>query len=148
MESLFESQNIQLKTPLNCLLVNLSVTEFIMACFGHTTLAYNSFHGGWEFSSFACQISAFGMTFLGMPSIITYLMYCICILTPGVQSMVTLSVLAFQRYMMVIRNTQFPLYDASSGLLTLCFIWAYTLAVSIPPLLGWGGFSQSFLQVR
>ena len=138
--------DIQLQTPFNCLLINLSVTQLVMACCGNSTLAYNAFHGGWRFSSFACQLSAFGMTFLGRACSVmcSYSYYFI----PGIQSMVTLSVLAFQRYMMVIRDTQFPLHDASTAFRVLCFIWSYTLLLSVPPLTGWGSFHNSALNIR
>lgn len=70
----------QLRTPFNCLLINLSSTELIISVFGNSLLAYNSFYRGetslclpspltafvgWTFSSAACQANAFGMTFLG-----------------------------------------------------------------------------------
>ena len=60
----------------------------------------------------------------------------------------TLSVLAFQRYMMVTRDRQFPLSTPLSTILTLSFIWTYTLLVSIPPVLGWGEFNKNSLHVR
>ena len=60
----------------------------------------------------------------------------------------TLSVLAFQRFMMVTRDRQFPLSTPISTILTLIFIWTYTLLVSIPPVLGWGTFSKNSLHVR
>ena len=62
--------------------------------------------------------------------------------------MVTISVLGFQRYMMVSRGTQFPLSDPHTTFAVLCFIWTYTLLLSIPPVLGWGTFHQSILLVR
>ena len=60
----------------------------------------------------------------------------------------TLAMLAFQRFMMVTRNRQFPLSTPLSTILTLVFIWTYTLSVSIPPLLGWGTFNLNNLHVR
>ena len=116
-----------------------------MAFCGNDTLAYNSFHGSWEFSSFACQLSAFGMTFLGR---VDKCFQNSNSLNIGIQSMVTLSVLAFQRYMMVNRDTQFPLSDPCTTFMVLSFIWTYTLLLSIPPILGWGTFHESILLVR
>ena len=67
---------------------------------------------------------------------------------PGIQSIITLSVLAMQRYMMVTKDRQFPLSTPLSTFLTLIFIWSYSLLTSIPPLLGWGTFNLNTLNVR
>ena len=69
-------------------------------------------------------------------------------LSVGIQSLVTLSILAMQRYMMVTRNKQFPLSSPMSTFCALIFIWTYTLMVSSPPLLGWGSFNLNSLKVR
>ena len=66
----------------------------------------------------------------------------------GIQSIVSLSVLALQRYMMVTRDRQFPLSTTTSTLLTLIFIWTYSFLVSFPPILGFGTFSLNTLGVR
>ena len=64
--SIFKEQpKFQLRTPFNWLLMNLSLTELIIAVSGNPFLAFNSFHGRWSFSSAACQANAFGMTYLG-----------------------------------------------------------------------------------
>ena len=45
--------------------MNLSLTELIIASSGNTVLAFNSFQKRWTLSSAACQVNAFGMTYLG-----------------------------------------------------------------------------------
>ena len=67
---------------------------------------------------------------------------------PGIQSIISLTVLALQRYMMVSQDRQFPLSTPLSTLVTLLFIWLYTAAVSVPPLLGWGEYNMNTLRVR
>merc|ERR1719318_1062058 len=109
--------------------MNLSLTELIIASSGNSILAFNSFQKRRTLSSGACQVNAFGMTYL------------------GIQSIVTLSVLALQRCMMVTRDRQFPLSTINSTLLTLFFIWTYSFLVSFPPILGFGTFSQNTLGV-
>jgi len=118
-----------LRSPFNYLLLNLSVTELIISCTGNTILAINSFNRQWMFSYTACQANAFGMTYL------------------GIQSIITLAVLALQRFMMVTQDRQFPLSTTISSTVTLMFIWLYTLACALPPLLGWGTFSVNTLKV-
>jgi hypothetical protein len=63
--NIFKSIKFKLRTPFNWLLMNLSLTELIIACSGNSILAFNSFHRRWTLSNFACQANAFGMTFLG-----------------------------------------------------------------------------------
>jgi c-opsin len=141
---------IQLRTPFNWLLMNLSLTELIIAFSGNSILAFNSFNRKWSLSAGACQANAFGMTYLGGP----YYQYpIICKSTcnfcfAGIQSIVTLSVLALQRYMMVTKDRQFPLSTPLSTLFTLIFIWTYSFLVSFPPLMGFGTFGQNTLGVR
>ena len=69
-------------------------------------------------------------------------------LTAGIQSIISLTVLALQRYMMVSQDRQFPLSTPLSTLVTLLFIWLYTAAVSVPPLMGWGEYNMNTLKVR
>ena len=57
---------IQLRTPFNWLLMNLSLTELIIAASGNSILAFNSFHRRWTLTLVACKANAFGMTFLGI----------------------------------------------------------------------------------
>ena len=71
----------QLRTPFNWLLINLSATDLCVALLGNPVLAYNAFHRTWKLSETACQLNAFGMTFLGMERgfyIFTYTLY-VCI---------------------------------------------------------------------
>ena len=49
---------------------------------------------------------------------------------------------------MVSQDRQFPLSTPLSTLVTLLFIWLYTAAVSVPPLLGWGEYNMNTLRVR
>ena len=55
----------QFRTPFNRLLVNLSFFELLIALTGNSVVAVNSFYREWTFSDRACQLNAFGMTFLG-----------------------------------------------------------------------------------
>ena len=55
----------QLRTPFNWLLINLSATDLVISLVGNPVLAYNSFYKTWRLSATACQLNAFGMTFLG-----------------------------------------------------------------------------------
>ena len=70
-----------------------------MAATGNPILAYNSFLGKWSFSETICSLNALGMTYLGKNWTLSRPLTS----HPGIQSIVTLTVLALQRYMMVTR---------------------------------------------
>ena len=137
---------MQLRTPFNWLLMNLSSTELIISLTGHPFLAYNSFAGKWSFGHTFCQINALCMTYLGiivkskkktfilnpnrvglldvawgilgLELIYTFFFEYIAIKASvpkeypnvgsilGIQSIVTLTVLALQRFMMVTRQVK------------------------------------------
>ena len=69
-------------------------------------------------------------------------------LSIGIQSIISLTVLALQRFMMVTKDRQFPLSTPLSTLITIITIWSITALISCPPLLGWGQFSLNTLGVR
>ncbi|XP_023335087.1 rhodopsin [Eurytemora carolleeae] len=119
----------KLRTPFNYLLMNLSACELVISVTGNWLLAANSFSRRWLLSARACQVNAFGMTYLGILSI------------------VTLTVLAIQRYMMITQDRQFPLSTNLSTCMTLVLIWVYTLAIALPPFLGFGEFGLNTLKV-
>ena len=87
--------------------MNLSLTELILSVTGHPLLTFNSFAGEWSFGPTVCQINAFSMTYLGAFASCCQLVPTVNIFirlpVSGIQSIVTLSVLALQRYMMVTR---------------------------------------------
>ena len=137
---------MQLRTPFNWLLMNLSSTELIISLTGHPFLAYNSFAGKWSFGHTFCQINALCMTYLGiivkskkktfilnpnrvglldvawgilgLELIYSFFFEYIAIKASvpkeypnvgsilGIQSIVTLTVLALQRFMMVTRQVK------------------------------------------
>ena len=55
----------QLRTPFKWLLMNLSLTELIIASSGNIILSFNSFQKRWTLYNAACQANALGMTYLG-----------------------------------------------------------------------------------
>ncbi|XP_023344028.1 rhodopsin, GQ-coupled [Eurytemora carolleeae] len=113
----------KLRTPFNFILMNLSVTELIISCTGNSLLAINSFNRQWMFSSQMCQANAFGMTYLGKYH-------------DNIKDWVHRD-----------QDRQFPLSTNFSSLVTLIFIWLYTLSCAVPPIFGWGQFSQNTLKV-
>ncbi|XP_063828999.1 rhodopsin, GQ-coupled-like [Ostrinia nubilalis] len=58
----------------------------------------------------------------------------------GITSITTLTVISFERYMMVTRPLSSRHLSSKGAVLSIVFIWAYSLALTTPPLMGWGNY--------
>lgn len=58
----------------------------------------------------------------------------------GVCSIVTLTFIAYDRYNVILYGIGGPKMTKTKSFLSILFIWVYTIAVCIPPYLGWGGY--------
>ncbi|GBP65280.1 Pineal opsin [Eumeta japonica] len=65
-----------------------------------------------------------------------------------ITSITTLTVLSFERYMMVSRPLTARRLDARGAVLSVVFIWSYSLALTAPPLLGWGKYVSEAANIR
>ncbi|XP_044749566.1 rhodopsin-like [Coccinella septempunctata] len=112
----------QLWTPLNIILFNLVCSDFSVSIFGNPFALLSALAHGWIFGTMMCQIYGFFMSLLGITSI------------------TTLTVLAFERYMMVSRPFQNYIISRRSATILVLGIWTYSLALTVPPLVGWGKY--------
>ncbi|XP_046451533.1 opsin-3-like [Daphnia pulex] len=131
----------QRMTPLNWMLLNLACSDGTIAGFGTTISTAAAFKFGWPFSDELCVAYAMIMS------------------TAGIGSITTLTALALWRCQLVVycpakRSGAFANHHSGGGgggsaklgrvqaavLLTL--IWAYSLAVTCPPLFGWGRYDR------
>ncbi|XP_049943409.1 pinopsin-like [Schistocerca serialis cubense] len=109
-------------TPLNVILFNLVCSDFSVALLGNPlTLAAAVAHR-WIFGRTMCVIYGFFMSLLGISSI------------------ATLTVLAFERYVMISRPFQARRLSRRGAALLVAAIWLYSLLLTAPPLLGWGDY--------
>ncbi|XP_061563602.1 melanopsin-A-like [Cololabis saira] len=112
-----------LRTPSNIFIINLAVTDFLM-CFTQTPIFFiTSMHKHWIFGKKGCELYAF------------------CGALFGICSMMTLMVIAVDRYVVITR----PL--ASLGVMShkkaLSFVavaWFYSMGWSLPPFFGWSAY--------
>ncbi|CAH1103865.1 unnamed protein product [Psylliodes chrysocephalus] len=58
----------------------------------------------------------------------------------GISSITTLTVLAFERYLIVSRPFRNHGLSRKEAMLFVIGIWLYSLALTVPPLIGWGKF--------
>ncbi|KAF9793724.1 hypothetical protein SFRURICE_003548 [Spodoptera frugiperda] len=57
-----------------------------------------------------------------------------------ITSITTLTVISFERYMMVTRPLNAKHLSSKGAIMSIVFIWTYSLALTTPPLMGWGHY--------
>ncbi|KAL4656965.1 pinopsin-like [Arapaima gigas] len=110
-----------LRTPVNMLLLNISVSD-LLACVCGTTLSFAaSVRGRWLAGTRGCMWYGFVNS---------------CF---GIVSLVSLAVLSYDRYStLTVCNKQMP--DYRKPLLAVGGSWLYSLFWTVPPLLGWSSY--------
>ncbi|KAF3423727.1 hypothetical protein E2986_09344 [Frieseomelitta varia] len=99
-------------TPVNVILVNLIVGDFLVAAFGNPVAMISAITGGW----YAWFMSTLGFASIG-----------------------NLTVMAVERWLLVVRPMK-ALSIRHAKILGF-FVWIYALCLSLPPLFGWGSYS-------
>ncbi|XP_043534642.1 melanopsin-A isoform X1 [Chiloscyllium plagiosum] len=112
-----------LRSPSNTFIINLAISDFLMSITQAPIFFTTSLHKRWIFGEKGCELYAF------------------CGALFGITSMITLVVIAADRYLVITR----PL--ASIGMLSkkraiyiLLGVWLYSLAWSLPPFFGWSAY--------
>lgn len=67
---------------------------------------------------------------------------------PGITSITTLTVISFERYMMVTRPLNSHHLSSRGAAISVIFIWTYSLALTTPPLMGWGDYVNEAANIR
>ncbi|XP_022835026.1 parapinopsin-like [Spodoptera litura] len=112
----------QLWTPLNIILFNLVFSDFSVSVLGNPFTLISALFHRWIFGKTMCVLYGFFMALLGITSI------------------TTLTVISFERYMMVTRPLNAKHLSSKGAILSIVFIWTYSLALTTPPLMGWGHY--------
>ncbi|XP_027886916.1 pinopsin-like isoform X3 [Xiphophorus couchianus] len=108
-----------LRTPANLLLVNISISDMLVCLFGTPLSFAASVRGRWLTGSCGCRWYGFSNALF------------------GVVSLVSLSLLSFERYAMTLSGSQLNSSHYRRARLSVAFSWLYSLAWTLPPLLGW-----------
>ncbi|CAH0625310.1 unnamed protein product [Chrysodeixis includens] len=112
----------QLWTPLNIILFNLVCSDFSVSVLGNPFTLISALFHRWIFGKTMCVLYGFFMALLGITSI------------------TTLTVISFERYMMVTRPLNSRHLSSKGAIMSIVFIWTYSLALTTPPLMGWGHY--------
>ncbi|XP_077469120.1 melanopsin-A-like [Stigmatopora argus] len=117
------SRSRSLRTPANMFIINLAVTDFLMCVTQAPVFFTSSMHKRWIFGEKACELYAF------------------CGALFGICSMMTLTVIAIDRYFVITRPlTSIGVLSRKRALSVLAAAWAYSLAWSLPPFFGWSAY--------
>ncbi|XP_067844828.1 opsin-3 [Heptranchias perlo] len=110
----------KLRTPTNLLLVNISISDLLLSVFGVIFTFVSCVKGRWVWDSAACTWDGFSNSLFGISSIMS------------------LTVLAYERYLRVVNATAI---DFSWAWRAITYIWLYSLAWTGAPLIGWNRYT-------
>nr|XP_028584287.1 melanopsin [Podarcis muralis] len=112
-----------LRTPANMFIINLAVSDFLMAVTQCPVFFTSSLNKRWVFGEKGCELYAF------------------CGALFGIASMITLTVIALDRYFVITRPlASIGVMSKKKALLILLGVWLYSLAWSLPPFFGWSAY--------
>lgn len=66
----------------------------------------------------------------------------------GISSITTLTVLSFERYIMISRSFSRHNLTHRGALSLIACIWIYSLVLTTPPLFGWGKYVNEAANIR
>uniref|UniRef100_A0A667YHI5 Opsin 4 n=1 Tax=Myripristis murdjan TaxID=586833 RepID=A0A667YHI5_9TELE len=112
-----------LRTPANMFIINLAITDFLM-CVTQTPIFFTtSMHKRWIFGKKGCELYAF------------------CGALFGICSMITLMVIAVDRYVVITRPlASLGVMSRRKALSILAAAWLYSMGWSLPPFFGWSAY--------
>uniref|UniRef100_A0A4W5NYG0 Opsin 4a (melanopsin) n=1 Tax=Hucho hucho TaxID=62062 RepID=A0A4W5NYG0_9TELE len=117
------SRSRSLRTPANMFIINLAITDFMMCITQAPIFFTTSMHKRWIFGEKGCELYAF------------------CGALFGICSMITLMVIAVDRYFVITRPlASIGVLSKKRALLVLVAAWSYSLGWSLPPFFGWSAY--------
>ncbi|XP_061523023.1 teleost multiple tissue opsin b [Phycodurus eques] len=111
-----------LRTPINLLLVSISVSDLLVSVLG---------------TPFSFAASVRGRWLIGRAGCVWYGFVNACL---GIVSLISLAVLSYERYCTMTVANVADGRDFRPALGGICFSWFYSVAWTVPPLLGWSRY--------
>nr|XP_029496653.1 melanopsin-A-like [Oncorhynchus nerka] len=117
------SRSRSLRTPANMFIINLAITDLLMCLTQAPIFFTTSMHKRWIFGEKGCELYAF------------------CGALFGICSMITLMVIAVDRYFVITRPlASIGVLSKKRAQLILMAAWIYSLGWSLPPFFGWSAY--------
>ncbi|XP_066534432.1 vertebrate ancient long opsin a isoform X2 [Hoplias malabaricus] len=114
-----------LRQPLNYIIVNLSLADFLVSLIGGTISVATNYHGYFFLGRWACVLEGFAVTFF------------------GIVALWSLAILAFERFFVICRPLGNIRLRGKHAALGLLFVWTFSFVWTIPPVLGWSSYTVS-----
>ncbi|XP_026036603.1 teleost multiple tissue opsin b [Astatotilapia calliptera] len=111
-----------LRTPMNLMLVSISASDLLVSVLG---------------TPFSFAASTQGRWLIGRAGCVWYGFVNSCL---GIVSLISLAVLSYERYCTMMAQTIADGRDFRPTLAGICFSWLYSVAWTVPPLLGWSRY--------
>uniref|UniRef100_A0A4W4EH94 Vertebrate ancient long opsin b n=1 Tax=Electrophorus electricus TaxID=8005 RepID=A0A4W4EH94_ELEEL len=115
----------QLRQPLNYIIVNLSVADFLVSLIGGTISFITNSRGYFFLGKWACVLEGFAVTFF------------------GIVALWSLAILAFERFFVICRPLKNVRLGGKQAALGLLFVWAFSFIWTVPPVFGWSSYTVS-----
>ncbi|GCC22314.1 vertebrate ancient long opsin a [Chiloscyllium punctatum] len=115
----------QLRQPLNYIILNLSVADFLASLVGGTLSFLTNLYGYFFLGAWACVLEGFAVTFF------------------GIVALWSLAVLAFERYFVICRPLGNIRLQGKHAALGIVFIWVFSFIWTFPPIIGWSSYTLS-----
>ncbi|XP_060920766.1 teleost multiple tissue opsin b [Labrus mixtus] len=111
-----------LRTPMNLLLVSISASDLMVSVLG---------------TPFSFAASTQGRWLIGRAGCVWYGFVNACL---GIVSLISLAVLSYERYCTMMATTVADGRNFRPALIGISFSWLYSVAWTVPPLLGWSSY--------
>lgn len=111
-----------LRTPSNLLVVNLAVSDFMIMFTMGPPMVVNCYYETWVFGPLMCQLYGMSGSLFG------------CI------SIWTMTMIAFDRYNVIVKGLSAKPMTHGSAILRILFTWAASAAWTLLPLFGWNRY--------
>ncbi|XP_044061948.1 teleost multiple tissue opsin 3a isoform X2 [Siniperca chuatsi] len=109
-------------TPINLILLNISLSDILVCVFGTPFSFAANVHGRWLIGENGCKWYGFANSLF------------------VIVSLVSLSVLSYERYTTVLRSSKVDISDFRKAWLCVGGSWLYSLLWTLPPFLGWSSY--------
>nr|XP_005496404.2 vertebrate ancient opsin [Zonotrichia albicollis] len=115
----------QLRQPVNYIIVNLSVADFLVSLTGGTISFLTNLKGYFFMGYWTCVLEGFAVTFF------------------GIAALWSLALLAFERYIVICRPLRNARLRGRHAALGIVFVWSFSFIWTIPPTVGWSSYTPS-----
>ncbi|KAM6956397.1 vertebrate ancient long opsin a [Aplochiton taeniatus] len=115
----------QLRQPLNYIIVNLSIADFLVSLTGGFISFLTNAKGYFFLGKWACVLEGFAVTYF------------------GIVAMWSLAVLSFERFFVICRPLGNVRLRGKHAVLGLLFVWTFSFIWTIPPVFGWNSYTVS-----